>query len=340
MLAYDELIIRKFIYHPFEKDAEEILASDLEIEIRNDDEALAFQNILLKPFTQVAETHDFFHPINLKLNTLKSIIDGYQQDSESFVEKSQEIMSHLHSVSKHPNIKSGDVFMLGLEDLRFKSKHVDGFAIVKVENKANFIETQPGSGEINLKKGIGNQKLDKGCLVLFTEDEPTILLVEQQQKETDYWKNEFVKVALKNDEINSTNQFMGMTKQFITQQIPHEYEVDKTDQIDLLNKSAAYFKSNESFNKQEFETEVLQDPEMIKSFRSYDTAFREEKDIAPFDEFEISKKAVQKQAKVFKSVLKLDKNFHIYIHGDKSLISKGTDDNGRKFYKIYYEEEQ
>jgi len=55
--------------------------------------------------------------------------------------------------------------------------------------------------------------------------------------------------------------------------------------------------------------------------------------------FEISNKAVKKQARVFKSVLKLDKNFHIYIHGDKKLIERGTDEVGRKFYKIYYEEE-
>ncbi len=42
----------------------------------------------------------------------------------------------------------------------------------------------------------------------------------------------------------------------------------------------------------------------------------------------------------FKSVLKLDKNFHIYIHGDKELIEKGYDDAvGKKFYKIYYDEE-
>jgi len=38
-------------------------------------------------------------------------------------------------------------------------------------------------------------------------------------------------------------------------------------------------------------------------------------------------------------VLKLDKNFHIYIHGDRNLIEQGEEPDGRKFYKIYYEEE-
>ena len=49
---------------------------------------------------------------------------------------------------------------------------------------------------------------------------------------------------------------------------------------------------------------------------------------------------MKRQARVFKSVLKLDKNFHIYIHGDRDRIERGVDERtGRKFYKIYYDEE-
>lgn len=41
----------------------------------------------------------------------------------------------------------------------------------------------------------------------------------------------------------------------------------------------------------------------------------------------------------FKGVLKLAKNFHIYIHGDRNKIEQGVDEKGRKYYKIYYEQE-
>ncbi len=41
-----------------------------------------------------------------------------------------------------------------------------------------------------------------------------------------------------------------------------------------------------------------------------------------------------------RSVLKLDKNFHIYIHGDRELIERGYDEEkGKSFYKVYFEEE-
>jgi hypothetical protein len=36
----------------------------------------------------------------------------------------------------------------------------------------------------------------------------------------------------------------------------------------------------------------------------------------------------------------LGENFDIYIHGNKEMIEKGVDDDGRKYYKIYYNEER
>ena len=83
----------------------------------------------------------------------------------------------------------------------------------------------------------------------------------------------------------------------------------------------------------------LEDKGLIKSFHAYDEAYRQEHDIDLNDRFDISEQAVKKQARVFKSVLKLDKNFHIYIHGDKQLIEHGVEKDGRKFYKIYYKVE-
>ena len=74
---------------------------------------------------------------------------------------------------------------------------------------------------------------------------------------------------------------------------------------------------------------------MIDAFQSYDKGGLLEVN----QEFDISQQAVKRQARFFKSVLKLDKNFHVYIHGNRELIERGTDENGRKYYKLYYQEE-
>jgi hypothetical protein len=82
----------------------------------------------------------------------------------------------------------------------------------------------------------------------------------------------------------------------------------------------------------------MEQPEVIKSFNRYKSTYQQEHEIDLADDFTISGSAVKKQARTFKSVIKLDKNFHIYIHGNRNLIEQGTDENG-KFYKIYYYKE-
>ena len=56
------------------------------------------------------------------------------------------------------------------------------------------------------------------------------------------------------------------------------------------------------------------------------------------DNFTISDSAVIKQSRVLKSVIKLDKNFDIHVHGNSNLIEQGSDNKG-KYYKIYYQKE-
>ena len=54
--------------------------------------------------------------------------------------------------------------------------------------------------------------------------------------------------------------------------------------------------------------------------------------------FDVNQTAVKKQGRAFKSVIKLDKNFHIYIHGNRNLVEQGEDEHG-KYYKLYFQEE-
>ena len=133
---------------------------------------------------------------------------------------------------------------------------------------------------------------------------------------------------------------MNIAKNFVTKQLNEEFEVTKADQIDYLNRSVDYFKTNDTFDKQEFEKQVFADDNVIESFRTFDEAYRKNNEMVLMDSFDISAQAVKKQAKVFKSVLKLDKNFHIYIHGNRNLIEQGVEEDGRKFYKIYFKEEE
>jgi len=168
------------------------------------------------------------------------------------------------------------------------------------------------------------------------------MVVDKTNRSSDarFWKDKFLKVRAASDDFHHTHDYLNMYKSYVVEQVPSEFEVTRVEQIDLLNKSVSYFKKNEQFNRQQFEDEVLQMPEVIQSFRKYEDQYANERDLNFNDEFGISDHAVKKQSRIFKSVLKLDKNFHVYIHGNKDLIEKGYDASmGMHYYKIYFEEE-
>jgi hypothetical protein len=132
-----------------------------------------------------------------------------------------------------------------------------------------------------------------------------------------------------------------MCKNFVTEKLPEHFDVSKADQADILNKSVAFFKDNDEFTFTEFAQEVMEQPEIIETFNDYKTQYESENEIVIADDFDISETAVKKQAKDLKSVIKLDKNFHIYVHGDRKFIKKGQDDvTGLNYYQIYFNEEQ
>jgi hypothetical protein len=85
---------------------------------------------------------------------------------------------------------------------------------------------------------------------------------------------------------------------------------------------------------------VIQYPEMKEQFAVFKDNYAKSKSLNFEDEFDIDLTAVKKQSRSYKSVLKLDRNFHIYIHGRRDLIERGFDEaTGKYFYKIYFEEE-
>ena len=299
------------------------------------------KNIFLKPFSDTINTYQFTHEVDLELNVLFQMSRQIHQ-SGTIDEFHDGIVSHLRTSSRHPNIKEGELFIIYFKDLFIGGQTIDGLGIFKAEKKDAFLETPDWVKEPSLlfKEGLGEKKLDKACLVLFTEEPYTVLAYDNNSSEAVYWKNDFISLDFKKDHINDTNHFLQMTKTYITEQMPEEFEVTKTDQIDLLNKSIKYFKEAENFDKGEFELSVFgQEDEAINSFRFFDKQYQDEMDLELSDNFKIATNSVKKQARIFKSVLKLDKNFHVYIHGNRELIERGEDSDGRKYYKIYYQNE-
>ncbi len=335
MIDFSQAVADNLIFHKVSVDDASVQFNKETIEINSDEEGEVIRKVFLKPFLSASAPYEFKNDSG-EPNTLEALVKEILNDG-NFVIGSINICKHLKAASKHPNIKDGDVFVIKFADIMYKGELCEGLGIYKIENKEVFIENSISGSEkpeLKFRRGISGRKLDKGCLILSTS-QPTIFTIDNVNVDTEYWKKDFLNIKLKQDPINNTSKLLTLTKSFITESLPEQFEIEKADQIDLLNRSANYFKKKEEFTMQEFEDEVLQDRQVIDAFQSYDKG-----ELLGINRgFEISQQAVKRQARIFKSVLKLDRNFHVYIHGDRELIEKGVDEDGKKFYKLYYKEE-
>ena len=92
---------------------------------------------------------------------------------------------------------------------------------------------------------------------------------------------------------------------------------------------------------QDYGKEVLGSDTIIDSFNRHKDVYSLERNIELAENFVISESAVKKLERRMKSVIKLDKNFHIYVHGGEQLVEQGYDEErGMKYYKLYYREEK
>lgn len=275
------------------------------------------------------------------LNPVKMILD----DPSAIVSQSKELAKLLHQHSDHPNIKSGDLLIGIIRDLFVDDEIVDAIALVKIENLQSFIQLNRESDryELKLLEGINADKIDKACLIFNTEAEQgyKICAVDKSSRGTEakFWTTDFLSLEARNDDFYFTKNYIQATKQFIKDRMKPIYETDVAEEAGIMNRSLNYLKNEENFDAQQYERQIFKDEAVVADFQEYKQDYANERDVRLAEDFKVSPAAIKSSSKIFKSVLKLDKNFSVYIHGDRNMIEKGRDEMGRKFYKLYYNDE-
>lgn len=260
-------------------------------------------------------------------------------DMEAFEETASALATRLYSVSGHPGIPAGDLYIGLLSDVGYQNKSCTALAIIKGESHSTVISAS--ESEVEAFDGLDISKPQKGGIFILTEEGVVAMVTDTGRRpDAAYWVQDFLGIEPVADEFQFTRNVMAMTRAFVEERMPEQFEVERPDQIDLLNRSMEYFKQNETYDDGHFATEVFRDPAVIGSFKDFRHEMTQSDDIPVTDRFAISQQAVKGQQKIFKSVLKLDKNFHIYIHGNRNLIESGFDDEkGMRFYKVFYKDE-
>jgi 37-kD nucleoid-associated bacterial protein len=302
---------------------------------------------LLKPFLKNEEFHYFHHNEDVTHHPV------YQQCMELFGDDSKlqsvavALTQQLYEYMEGDKLKGGELFIALIDGITFLDQDIRAIALLKVQSRANFLRTERSPEAFILKpfEGIGLEKPELAALVLQLDElegyRVAVLDTFTKKDERSFWKDSFLRLQPIEDHFFHTTHHMSMASEFIIDKMPIAFGVNKADQADLLNRSALYFKENDHFNVEAFSDKLFDEPEQQEAFLSYRDQYAQGNAIPLEDAFDISNQAVRKQMKHLKSVIKLDKNFHLYVHGRRDLIEKGFDDDRQlKYYKVFFTDEE
>ena len=322
---------------------EELTMSDNVFEFKDDFVKETVLRYFLSPF-KTDIYHQFKGKVDVSLASVANASEDIFTTRKEFVELSKQVATHLYNQSMHPKIKGGEFYVCFFKDAVVDGELCDAVGYFKTENKETYLKVYQhvDQFEVDCDNGININKLDKGCLVFNTEKKSgyKLSIIDTNNKVAEcalYWEEDFLNAKMKANAYYHTKNFMDASRGFCEEILTETNNVAKEDQMMMLNKSASYFKDKDKFALNEFEKEVLGTPEVIEAFKDYRSDFNKRMDLTAVDDFEVSPTAVKKNQKYMRSVVKLDKNFHVYIHGHHDYVEKGYDDEkNMKFYKLYY----
>jgi len=303
------------------------------------------QTYFLTPFKN-EQYYNLWNEERVENNTVFAAVSAIFDSPEVFVEQSKQIAGWLYEQSNHPKIKAGEFYVALFHDCHIEGEVVDAVGLFKSENKDTYLKVYAHGNRMDIESdnGFNINKLDKGCLIFNHEREHgyVVSVVDNTNRGADalYWIDSFLGLRQRSDAFSHTAQAMNLCKKFISEELPQSFEVSKADQADMLNRSLGYFKEAETFSFDDFNQKVITQPEVMETFNNYCEKFTEEYEVEIPAEFNVSGQAVKKESRGMKSVIKLDKNFHIYVHGDRARLRRGVDEEtGLRYYQLLFESE-
>jgi hypothetical protein len=340
----DATIDEAFVHFIGSVDTNDMVLSDKPIDLSNE----LLSNLLREYFTSHFKKPSFYsfsHESSLNLNEVFTFVSELFEDKKTLLEASSDITRHLKHVTNHPNIKEGELYIVSLKGCVVEDELADAIGIFKTETKDKFLKVNRSGSSIKLscEFGTNTKHLDKGCLIFNTEKDmgyKVCVIDNTNKEEAKYWVDRFLQVSMRDVNFYKTKATIDLCKGFVQDVINPQNNFPKLQQAEMLTKTRDFFKNNETFEQDEFEATVIKQPETIEAFQEYKKSYEAELGYNIPSEFTISVDATKQAQKFFKSILKLDKNFSVYIHGNKDLIESGFDKEKRmKYYKMYYEKE-
>lgn len=306
----------------------------------------ALHKFFLSSVKTSMELNKFAHHINIDYNTVYDLTKKYFGQQKDFITYSNEVLNHLYQKSTHPQIKTGELFIVEFQDLEYNDIITPAIGIFKIEKKIEYLNFNHSEDAIDfiIDKGVKLQKIDKGCLIINTEEEDgyRILSVDNNSYDASYWKNDFLGLEeVKNDSFQ-TKHYLNMISEFSANLIDDN---DTLVQKDFINQTMRVFNENEFINSDILKEELLEPFEITEKFEEYKQEYKQINNVDLEASFNVEQTTFKKVKKKIKSEINLDTKIQIKIDSNeidtvKENLEKGFDEEKKMhYYKVYFNEE-
>lgn len=306
------------------------------VDERKEEDLIPF---LLAPFRKKLEVRQFSHYTGkLEFNKIHELATSMFNEEIDFVDFSNDVLQSLYDCSLHPQIKSGEVFIVQFNNVMFDDIPCKAIGIYKLENKKKFIRfDERNTIDYDVLKGYKLDKIDKACLILdvYRDEGFRVFSVDDRHQESEFWTKNFLEVSEVVNPILRTKQFIQSIEDYSVEILNQS---DKKQQADFIENTLISLSQNDRVD-----AEVLDETlgEHKADFENY--LKQNEIEIEKF--FEVDFPTVVSQAKKIKTEMKLDTgakiNLDLQVPGCATeCLERGYDEEKKMyFYKVYFNSE-
>jgi len=334
--AYIEYLALQKVGHKVREESNIFAEQTTEFDESKEEQLVPF---LLNPFKKTLELKQFSHHTErLEFNKMYNFCKQLFDEEIDFIDFSQEVLKHLFEISLHPQIKSGEVFTVQLNNVLFDGIPCNGIGIYKLENKSKFLRfDESKSIDYNVLKGYKLDKLDKGVLILdtFRDDGFRVYSIDDKNVESEFWTKNFLDITPVTTPAFQTKKFIEAVKDFAEEVVLTE--TDRKQQAEFIENTIVELSDNEFMN-----LEIID--ETLGDYKNDFQNYLQEHKVDP--NFEISNHTLISESKKIKSELKLDTgakiNLDLQVPGcSTENLERGYDEEKKMFfYKVYFNSEQ
>lgn len=233
---------------------------------------------------------------DIALNSVAYYVSGFFSKKYDFIEVSKKLARHLYDSTHHPNVSSGDLFIILFDKLKVDGLYKSALGIYKSESKQQLLSTYKNgtTQELSVSTGINLDLIDKGALIV--EGSNAIYAIDRVSNRTKYWIDDFLKARQIPNEIMKSSIAIGLIEK-VRKKIKNPLDLKNfyKEINKLCSESDEVMSADIKHISDQYIDSEIWENEMVKVF--------DKKGLVKSDKFSISTKNLQaKLKKIFNRI--------------------------------------